>query len=340
MFQSASFSGLAVVSVTAIIILVLVAGSAALAQAPVADDKAQGAKAAQEWVKNNPAGWTTAPERPVPKDNAQPRVSPAEREKLGLPAPTWVAAHGKVQPAVREALEDQKKRIEAREPMIQFQGDRPLGFQGMAYVDLYLRHQAKGRHTSKENQASVKEVQARILSKLTAAEFSLIFAFQNTAGLVGYVNEAGLAKLVADPDVVAIGLDDQARPKDPPRAMGDEYDQGQPERRGKAEAGAYKALKGSTDGYVFVIVRVRQAVPQEAGLQEKGVANRNAQDHVLSALSPDEFKVRSRSLYRFSLSGYVNAAGLDKLNEHEGVVGVGLSRAARTLGDVKSSRFP
>ncbi len=38
-----------------------------------------------------------------------------------------------------------------------------------------------------------------------------MFAFKSTAGLVGYADEAGLRKLADNPNVAAVGLDDQAR---------------------------------------------------------------------------------------------------------------------------------
>ena len=344
MSRSGLVGRLSGVSVAAVMSLVLVGGSAA--QSPVADGNAQAAKAAQDWVKNNPAGRTTAPERPVPKDNAHPKVSRAEREKLGLPAPTWVAAHGKVQPAVREALDDQRKRIESREPMIEFQGDRLLGFQGTAYVDVYLRHQAKGKHTSKENQATVKEAQRRILSKLTAAEFSLIFAFQKTSGVVGYMDEAGLAKLVEDPEVVAIGLDDQPRSEDPPLAVEEPRPRGvRNERRGKVEVRVYEALEESTDGYVYVIVGIVGArVPLGPGTFDEAYAaqkaeQRKLQDRVLATLTAEEFRVRIRGV---RLAGYTNVAGLAKLANHPDVSGVRLKLKVpiRFPGNIKSRRFP
>lgn len=325
MSRSVFLGGLTGARVVTAVSLALVAGSDALAQTPAADDRAQVTEVVHEWVKSNPAGRTTAPERPVPKDNRHPKISPEEREKLGLPTPTWVAAHGKVQPAVREALEDQRKRIEAREPMIEFQGDRPIGFQGTAYVDVYLRHQAKGEHASRQNAAAVKEVQRRILSKLTAAEFRLIIAFQNTAGLMGYVNEAGLAKLVEDREVVAIGLDDQPRPEDPALAMEGPRPRGaHNERRGKVEVRVYAALEESPDGYALVAVNLEQTQRDEATPEAQRAAVLAVYQRLLSKLSADEFRLRGLGVTFPRMHGYVNGAGLAKLEAHPDVVGVGL----------------
>jgi hypothetical protein len=229
--------------------------------------------------------------------------------------------------------------------MVEFQGDRPGGFQGTAYVDLYLRHEPKGKPTSKENQAAVKEVQTRLLRKLTAKDFSLVFAFTSTAGLVGYIDDVGLAKLVEDPAVVAIGLDDQARPDEPPIALRQsrpptKHGERPPptEKIGKVEAEVYNALKNSTDGYVFVIVSVTDVPLGPGPFQEADKAKqatlRALENRVLSALSAEEFKCRGRC---YGPDGYVNAGGLAKLADHPDVDGVGLDEAVRFFGDVKKS---
>lgn len=325
--------GLMVIGLSTLFVLVLGLvgpgcgeGSTAMAQESSSDGKSEGGGSADEWAKNNPPGRTVAQEHPVVKDNAHPTVPPGEREALGLPAPTWVAAHGKVLPAVREALEAQKKLM--GDPMAEFQGDRPCGFQGTAYVDVYLRHEAKGKHASKENRTAIKQVQDRLLSRLTAAEFSLIFAFKNTAGLVGYIDEAGLTKLLADADVVAVGLDDQPRPQDPPPARHEPARRGQKRwtlAEAKIDPQARAALEKSADAFLYVNVVLtgvpwRQGTLQQA-LKQQRAAEREIEDRVLSTVSAGELKLRSRG---GGFSGYVNAAGLAKLDRHADVVGVGL----------------
>jgi hypothetical protein len=309
------FRGLTISRLAAGFVIGLVLGTVGWGQelvpAPPNASDAQ-ATAADEWTKNNPRSRMAAQERPLPKDNAHPKVAPQERENLGVPAPIWVAAHGKVQPAVREALEEQKRLMSDPKSMAEFQGDRPAGFQGTAYVDVYLRHTQKGKHSSAENRAAMKEVQGRILSKLTAAEFSLIFAFQDTTALVGYVDEAGLAKLVVDADVVAIGLDDQPRPENPARAR---HEPG--ERRGKVDVNVYNALEKATDGYVFVVVSLAPVPFGEAYDAER----RKLEARAASTVTAEEFRVRSRC---GALCGYVNGAGLAKLASHPDVVRVAL----------------
>jgi len=308
--------------------------------APSADELKVLARAAEEWVKNNPKGSTEAVEKPQVQQNKERGISPEEREKTGLPAPTWVAAHGKLQPAVREALDDQKKLIAKPDGMAAFQFDRPGGFQGTAYVDVYLRHHAKGKPGSTERQAAIKEAQNRLLRTLTAGEFSLFFAFENTAGLVGYVDESGLKKLLDDADVVAVGLDDQDRPEEPrpplhedPPPVVDYRGRTRPPRRpppiGKVQADVYEALKKSTDGYLQVNVSLGGRLehlsrPEDwrRALEEKEALERQMEDRILSTLTPTEFKVRFRGAL---LGGWANAEGLAKLGKHPDVEAVWLN---------------
>ncbi|MFH1745954.1 MAG: hypothetical protein ABIG44_02805 [Planctomycetota bacterium] len=324
MFQSASFSGLAVVSVVAIIILVLVAQCVAQEQVP-RERRPGAAPPGTHGVPGNPPGL-----RP---EEIEKRISPEEREKLGLPEPTWVARHGKVHPDVRAVLET------GQMPWLRFKGWSPIGFEGTAYVAVYLRHEPQDKQSSLEKQVAIKEVQKRVLSKLTAAEFSTVYIFKNTASILGYVNSAGLAKLAADQDVIAVGLDDTPLPEDPPQAMGNEYSRGW---RGKVEIGVYEALEKSPDGYVYVIVGAR--VPQGPGPFDEAYEamkseTRQLQDRILSALNADEFRLRGRPLSGGPL-GYANAAGLAKLTKHLDVNGIGLNQAIRWPRNIKSRRLP
>jgi len=341
MFRGVFVAVTAAVAVLLILTMVMIAanGPAALAQPgaqpaspatrdavaqPPAEVLKALARAAEEWVKNNPKGRTEAVERPVPKDNAYAKVSPEEREAMGLPAPTWVARYGKVQPAVRETLQNQKLRIERKQPVLASQGDRPCGFQDTAYVDVYLSRDARDVRDLRENRAAVKQAQSRILNKLTAREFSTIFAFRDTAAVTGYVDEAGLAKLAEAEGVVAVGLDDQARSEAPPRAL-DELQRGvqrdgkeegpqRPlDRVGKVKENVYTALNVSNDGYVYVLVVYRPVDWMGVGVASGDAVVRNMEDRVLSSLNAEEFRCAHRGLSG-GIGGYVNAAGLAKLD--------------------------
>jgi subtilisin family serine protease len=76
-----------------------------------------------------------------------------------------------------------------------------------AYAIVMLRPVLMPKATLPEIQAAVQAIQHRVLAKLTADEFSIVYQYKNFAGMTGHVNEAGLAKLAKDPDVVAVGPD-------------------------------------------------------------------------------------------------------------------------------------
>ena len=273
-------------------------------------------------------------------DQIEKRISPDERERLGLAERTWVAQHGKVHPDVRDVLQTGEM------PWLRFKGWAPIGFEGTAYVAVYLRDEQRGRADSPENQAAIKGLQARVLSRLTAAEFSVVYTFRNTAGVLGYVSSEGLGKLVKDQDVVAVGLDDKPLAEDPPRAV---HEPGPPPKRGerprptewvgKIEAQVYKALEKDASGYVFVIVGVPGAGvgsgPFEQTYDARQGERRAAQDRVLSALTAEEFRARTRGAV---LTGYASAGGLKKLAEHPDVVAVGLDMVATTAGNLEGRR--
>ncbi len=77
---------------------------------------------------------------------------------------------------------------------------------GTAYVIVMLKPVAVNA-VRKERQDAVKNVQNRILEKLAPGEFNVVYKYKNFAAITGRVNAAGLAKLVAGPDVVAVGPD-------------------------------------------------------------------------------------------------------------------------------------
>jgi len=79
---------------------------------------------------------------------------------------------------------------------------------GTAYVVVLLKPAENTGEMSKEQrQEVVKEIQDRVLATLAPGEFRIVHKYQNFASLTGYVNAAGLAKLVAHPDVAAVGPD-------------------------------------------------------------------------------------------------------------------------------------
>lgn len=289
-------------------------GSAALAQTPAAQERPGAAPPGTHGVPGTP---------PILRpEQIEKRIPPEEREKLGLPEAAWVAQHGKVHPDVRTVLET------GQMPWLRFKGWEPIGFAGTAYVAIYLRDAPRHDAAAEEHGTAVKEIQARVLSRLTAANFAAVFLFGKTAGMLGYVDAEGLAKLAKDPDVLAVGLDDcpvpewppapkrQPPPKSPPR--------GPVERRGKVELSVYEALEQSADGYVEVTVSVPH-VPLGpdftwTAFDAREAERRKAQDRVLMSLTAGEFRLKARSSF---LDGWINASGLSKVADNADVRAVG-----------------
>lgn len=272
-----------------------------------------------------PGGQSRSPSAPGRHGGVLQRISAQQREALGLDAPTWTAAYGKHHPDVQKGLDAQEKLKQEDSFLAKYQPGRPVGFEGLAYVAVHLRHEQRGKSTSSENQAAIKKVQARVLSKLTAAELSVVFQFKNSAGILGYLNAAGLTKLAKDPDVVAVALDRNPVPHDPPHVTRQVQRPGNegwtPLSAEKANPEIRAVLEKSTDGYVYVIVCLRRAELHEQGQQQRDLARRELQESVLGELSAADFRLRARPI---GLWGYVNAAGLAKLVAHADVTAIDL----------------
>ncbi len=61
--------------------------------------------------------------------------------------------------------------------------------------------------TPAKRRQAVKEIQGRMLQKFGPTEFAVVHKYENFASITGYVTAAGLARLAADPQVKAVGLD-------------------------------------------------------------------------------------------------------------------------------------
>jgi subtilisin family serine protease len=59
---------------------------------------------------------------------------------------------------------------------------------------------------------SIRQVQDRVLDRLTMSDYTPGHKFENVPALVGRITDAGLAKLAANPEVLAIGVDAEVRP--------------------------------------------------------------------------------------------------------------------------------
>ncbi|MHC4621052.1 MAG: S8 family serine peptidase [Planctomycetota bacterium] len=78
----------------------------------------------------------------------------------------------------------------------------------MAYVIIRLEPAATATvATMQERRQAVKKVQEGVLQELGPGEFEIVYKYENFSAMTGRVNSAGLAKLVANPNVTAVGLD-------------------------------------------------------------------------------------------------------------------------------------
>jgi hypothetical protein len=76
---------------------------------------------------------------------------------------------------------------------------------GTAHVIVMLEPGAA--EAQKVRQDTVKAVQDRALAELAPEEFTVAYKYKNFAAMTGRINATGLAKLAANPDVVAVGSD-------------------------------------------------------------------------------------------------------------------------------------
>ena len=119
-------------------------------------------------------------------------VSPEEREALGLDDISWTRRHGKVHPDVYKALE-KAERIGERAKKAREAYLDPAGYAGMVYVQVRLKHEQKGRADSAENKAAIKQLQDKVLSQLTAAEFFVRYLLARLNERIAILNEQGAA---------------------------------------------------------------------------------------------------------------------------------------------------
>jgi len=285
--------------------------------------------AASPAEQDNPAGEE-------PKELRQV-IPPAEREALGLNDTGWTGRHGKVHPNVYEALDKQDELIRRDPFMAGYQHGRGVGFEGAAYVQVHLKHEQKGKRDSAGNKAAIKALQSKVLSQLSAAEFYVEHPFQTLPGILGYVNRAGLEKLKANADVVAVCVDDKPFPRRPapvfkvelpPLKPGDPATEAAQGRfwgsGGKVEREVYQAL----GIYERVRVTVGMRCPSEGSPEQKPGIARDIEDRVLAAMTAHEFRLSTRtpigSLGSACLTGWVNVEGLKKQENQPEVEHVGM----------------
>lgn len=256
-------------------------------------------------------------------------VSPQEREALGVENTDWTRKFGKVHLDVYKSL-DKAERI--TEPWVDSSGHT-----GTVYVQVQLKHEQRGKPDSAEDKAAVRELQSRVLSRLTAAEFYAVYAFETLPAVLGYTTRIATEKLRTDADVLAVCLDEKPMPRPtgriasedlPPASQGDSTPRA-PD--GKVQPDVYRAV--ALKERVFVIVRLKER-PLEAAVQPQLGVARSVEERLLSSLSADQFWVNWRTPVGStkkapSLMGFVNSSGLDALQEHPLVEGVALDQRLR-----------
>jgi hypothetical protein len=258
-------------------------------------------------------------------------VSPEQREALGLDEPTWVKEHGKIHPEVYRQLE-KAEEVKARSTKAKEAYLDPMGFAGTVYVQVQLKHERKGRADSPENMKAIKELESKVLSQLSAADFSFEYPLQTVPGIVGYASRAAIEALKGNADVAAICLDTKPFPRRPahvtkqdlpPPQLGDPSTQPAHGRflgsGGKVEADVYRAL--ARNERVFVIINLNEP-PSGDDFEGQLARSRETTTRVLSSVTAHEFWPEGYIMAL--LTGSINAEGLKKLQGHADIDSIGL----------------
>lgn len=168
------------------------------------------------------------------------------------------------------------------------------------YVAITLKPEIQKDATPQQQKAAIKKVQDKVLARMAAEEFKLVYRFKSTAMLVGHLKDAGLAELNEDPKVVSVAPS-------------------------KIRADVFAKLQESDDGTVQVIVNLTRVTQGAPISDQRKAAVKQIQDRVLSTLTAKEFKAPVRFNQMVShLAGHANSAGLAKLQAHPDVWAVGL----------------
>jgi len=186
---------------------------------------------------------------------------------------------------------------------------------GRTFVCVILKAGEREKAAPARRRLQIKKVQNKVLAKMKADEFKLVWRFETAAMLAGHIDAAGLAKLATTPIVVMV-------------------------RPSKVEPETYTALEKSDEGVTYagiILKHVRGPLP----LKELKSRVKEVQDRVLSVFEPAEFKIISQfSNIITVLDGYINAAGLAKLEAHPDVMRIGGSKSSKVkVGLLESVPF-
>jgi len=281
--------------------------------------------------------WSPVPSRPKatndPNDpeNTRPIIPREEREKLGLTPHTWSGVvHPDVYPKfdmLNKVIANLKEKVNKKD----VQAVRVLfgmRFKGTVYVQVQLKD---------------KDTQRRVLASLKASEFHVRQLFDGSAGFVGYVTKEGLDKLVKNPDVIGVCLDDKPLPEKgktiytndlPPAKPGEAANEpGVAER--KVDPDVYRAFALSERVYVIISLHI-ESLPALGGttLSEMRVRNelreqaeKQLRDRVLSTVSADDLWLWVN--LGPGMSGFITKEGLEKLQKQSEVQRIHLDHLVR-----------
>ncbi|HUU84502.1 MAG TPA: hypothetical protein VM243_13460 [Phycisphaerae bacterium] len=273
-----------------------------------------------------------------------------EREQLGLAPHTWT---GVVDPQAYATLERLLETIERLKEA--GTGDAQMTpflmqFPGTVYVEVHLKHDAKGTVGFQENMAGIRDAQHRVLRSMTAAQFHVRQLFERAPGLVGYATREALDKLAAHPDVAGVCLDEQPLPERakvvsnddlPPAKPGEAADEpGVAE--GKVDADVYRAFALTDRVYVSLDLRGADSLPPSADAPSemwdrdrvREEVARELQNRFLASFNADELWAWTVPLGQLFISAFVNKDGLQKLRQHPDVPRIRLPHVYRSGPEV------
>lgn len=265
------------------------------------------------------------------------RITPDERERIGLRKKTWP---GIVHSDVYPRLNSLKASIEAFLEMLRKKnGNDPQAFRYL--FDLYFADTVRVEVATRA-QSNTENVGRRVLSRLSASEFFTQHVFRGSAGFVGFATKTGLDQLAADPDVIGICIDTQPIPADrewfshnqmPGTANGASTSASMAPIR-KVKPDVIRAL-AVTERVNVIISLSPDSLPSEGGsvserwkrLEAREQAERMLSDRVLTTVNADEFWVYNSE--NCNLWGGITRAGAEKISQHPEVQIIGLPKVIR-----------
>lgn len=265
------------------------------------------------------------------------RITPDERERIGLQKKTWP---GVVHSDVYPRLNSLKASIEAFLEMLRKKnGNDPEAFRYL--FGLYFAGTVRVEVATRA-QSNTENAGRRVLSRLSASEFFTQHVFRGSAGFVGFATKTGLDQLAADPDVIGICIDTQPIPADrewfsqyptPGTANGTSTSVFMAPVR-KVEPDVIRAL-AVTERVNVNISLSPDSLPSDGGaaserwkrLEAREQAERMLSDRVLSTVNADDLWVYNSE--NCILWGGITRAGAEKISRHPEVQIIELPKAIR-----------